>query len=348
MLGAFASGGRGFTTKWTVAGNNANRTITLPLVQSRAEGNLGYNFTVDWGDGNTSTVTSYNDSNASHLYALDGTYVVEIRGQMEGWSFNGAGDFTKFTSIEDWGHTKFKGFKYLRGGFKQCHLVSLPSGGIPASGTGILSEGFYNTFNGCTSLTTIPGDIFRYNTAVSTGGFAYTFNGCTSLTTIPVDIFKYNTAVSNNGFDTAFAGCTSLTTIPVDIFRYNTLLSSNGFYNTFNGCSSLTTIPVNIFRYNILVVSSGFHQTFSNCNKLQLNRNIFFADGEESTRFLNQSPDFARCFQRSSFTGTQGTAPDLWACNYGTGTPVITQCFNGNGNSLTSLDNYASIPANWE
>lgn len=290
MLGAFASGGRGFTTKWTVAGNNANRTITLPLVQSRAEGNLGYNFTVDWGDGNTSTVTSYNDSNASHLYALDGTYVVEIRGKMEGWSFNGAGDFTKFTSIEDWGHTKFKGFKYLRGGFKQCHLVSLPSGGIPASGTGILSEGFYNTFNGCTSLTTIP----------------------------------------------------------VDIFRYNTLLSSNGFYNTFNGCSSLTTIPVNIFRYNILVVSSGFHQTFSNCNKLQLNRNIFFADGEESTRFLNQSPDFARCFQRSSFTGTQGTAPDLWACNYGTGTPVITQCFNGNGNSLTSLDNYASIPANWE
>jgi hypothetical protein len=47
----------------------------------------------------------------------------------------------------------------------------------------------------------------------------------------------------------------------------------------------------------------------------------------------------------SSFTGTQGTAPELWNAAYGTGTPTTTDCFQGQ--STASLTNYASIPAPW-
>jgi hypothetical protein len=121
-----------------------------------------------------------------------------------------------------------------------------------------------------------------------------------------------------------------------------------GFGAAFSGCVSLETIPENLFRYNTAVSMYGFAQTFKDCDKLRLNRNIFYADGEESTRFLDQSPDFTQCFQRDNFTGVQGSAPDLWVCDFGTGTPVTTQCFNGAGNSLTSLDNYSDIPAGWE
>jgi hypothetical protein len=81
---------------------------------------------------------------------------------------------------------------------------------------------------------------------------------------------------------------------------------------------------------------------------LIINPTTFYADGEQSTRFLNKSVSFQNCFFRSSFIGTStGTSPDLWNCNFGTGTPTRTNCFGGAGNSSTSISNYAAIPAQW-
>jgi hypothetical protein len=94
-------------------------------------------------------------------------------------------------------------------------------------------------------------------------------------------------------------------------------------------------------------LATNFSYTFYNCPKAQFNINVFYAIGESGTRFLNKSINFSSCFYRTSFTGTQGTAPDLWLCNFGTGTPTKTGCFGGAGNSLTSLTNYASIPIAW-
>jgi hypothetical protein len=448
----------GFITKWTVSGDATARTITLPLVQNRNEGALAYNCTVDWGDGSAlSTVTSYNDANRIHTYAGNGTYNVEIRGTCEGWSFNNTGDKLKIVGVVYWGDAGgFNGFKYLANAFYGCaNLTSLGVGVILPSGTGIGTNGFntsfgnctslttipvdlfkYNTlvaggafnavFSGCTGLATIPLDLFRYNTAVSSAGFANAFADCTSLTAIPTDLFRYNTSVSTSGFSRTFAGCSSLTSIPTDLFRYNTLAATTSFSNTFNGCTSLssiptdlfryntgvnqfantfnsctslitiptdlfryntavnsfsncftgcnslTTIPTDLFRYNVLV--ADFFQTFSgcsllnsvpaelfryntsctdfrfvfnNCNSLQLLSTIFYNAGEQTTRFLNKSVDFTSSFARSSFSGIQGTAPDLWNCSFGTGTPTTALCFGGTGNSLTSLSNYGAIPVAW-
>lgn len=175
--------------------------------------------------------------------------------------------------------------------------------------------------------------------------FQQTFQGCTGLTSIPVDLFRYNTAVSSSGFYQTFYGCTGLTSLPVDLFRYNTAVSSNGFYGTFLGCTGLTSLPANLFRYNTAVSTNGFYRTFYGCTKLTLNANIFFADGEASTRFLNRVSNFQECFFLTSFSGTQGVAPALWDCNFGTETPVRTDCFQGHSSSTVS--NYASIPAEW-
>ena len=115
----------------------------------------------------------------------------------------------------------------------------------------------------------------------------------------------------------------------------------------FLNCTSLETVPELLFKYNTSVIGNGFYQTFYSCNKLQQNAKIFYDIGESATRFHDQSVNFQQCFYRTSFTGTQGTAPDLWNCDFGTGTPTTTDCWAGAGNSITSLDNYNSIPVAW-
>jgi hypothetical protein len=94
----------------------------------------------------------------------------------------------------------------------------------------------------------------------------------------------------------------------------------------------------------------SFHYVFAECLKAQFNKYIFYAEGEQGTRFLDQSISFEHAFYRSSFSGVQGTAPDLWNCDFGEETgvaPIKSTCFGGDGNNLDSLDNYASIPEDW-
>ena len=72
---------------------------------------------------------------------------------------------------------------------------------------------------------------------------------------------------------------------------------------------------------------------------------MFFRPGEESTRFLNKPVNFTEAMHIGTFAGTQGTAPALWDCSYGTGTPTTTTCFTGQ--TSASVTNYASIPTAW-
>jgi hypothetical protein len=165
------------------------------------------------------------------------------------------------------------------------------------------------------------------------------------MSSIPVDLFRYNTLVTDFGYCFYNGHSQLLASIPVDLFRYNTLVAD--FSYCFYTNILLTSIPTSLFLYNTL--ATNFSYCFYGCPKLQLSTDIFYAPGSgEATRFLNQSVNFSDCFYRTTFTGAQGTAPDLWACSFGTGTPVTTACFGGAGNSLTSLTNYASIPGTWE
>ena len=229
------------------------------------------------------------------------------------------------------------------GTFQNCtRLTSLPAD-LFRYNTAVSTSGFNTTFQNCTGLTSLPADLFRYNTAVSTAGFYSTFYGCAGLTSLPDALFQYNVAVSMFGFNTTFQNCTGLTSLPDALFQYNVAVSMFGFHTTFQNCTGLTSLPADLFRYNIACTS--FNNVFQNCNKLQLRSDIFFPAGGETTRFLNQSVDFTNAMSIGTFTGTQGTAPALWDCTYGTGTPTTTTCFTGH--SLASVTNYASIPTAW-
>lgn len=61
---------------------------------------VGYNYDVDWGDGNTSTSQT---GNASHTYSSGGEYQIIITGTFLGFYFNNGGDKNKIKSIDQWG-----------------------------------------------------------------------------------------------------------------------------------------------------------------------------------------------------------------------------------------------------
>jgi hypothetical protein len=332
-----------------------------------------FDYYVDWGDGSEiENVTS--STSPTHTYPSTGQYEIKITGSFPRLYINdNATHRGKLLKVLSWGDVNFRTFQNA---FFGCNNLSeLPNGSITGADS-VSASAFEQAFRGCSALsiipadmfrlntlvstngfkqafracalTSIPTDLFRYNTAVSTSGFEGTFLACSALTSLPVDLFRYNILVSTAGFATTFFACTSLASVPTDLFRYNPLVSTYGFNNTFNSCTSLASVPTDLFRYNPLVSTYGFNATFKDCNKLKLNKWIFFAPGEENTRFLNKASNFTECFSRTSFTGIQGEAPELWNCDFGTATPIKTSCFAGAGNSLTSLSNYNDIPNDWK
>jgi hypothetical protein len=300
----------GFTTRWTVAGDATARTITLPLAATRTEGALAYDCTVNWGDGSAlSTVTAYNDADRAHTYAADGTYNVEIRGTCEGWSFNNTGDRTKIVSVVNWGEAAaFNGFKYLNQAFYGCsNLASMPSAAIPASGTGVLAQGFAGFARACTSLTSLHGSTFSLHPG------AITFNSVlfdAGVTTLASDLIASN--VNATIFNSAFRAIPAVT-IPDGFLANNTAMQQAEYI--FYACPNLASYGADLLRNNTAL--RFLTQMFGGCPKLQIRSDTFFRPGEEATRFNNISMDFTSIFSRTSFSGSQGSAPTLWECNFG-------------------------------
>jgi len=69
-----------FISVWKTT--EANEKIELPL----HDGGV-YDFTVNWGDGNSDKITEWNAAEKSHSYTSAGEYTVSITGQIEGFSF---------------------------------------------------------------------------------------------------------------------------------------------------------------------------------------------------------------------------------------------------------------------
>ena len=94
--------GKPFISTWQVGGKYAHK-IALPL-----ESDGKYNFTVDWGDGKSDQINSFDQAETSHEYNQAGRYVVQLNGVVNGFSF---GDTTgrrrpscrQIVDISQWG-----------------------------------------------------------------------------------------------------------------------------------------------------------------------------------------------------------------------------------------------------
>jgi len=87
-----------WNTSETYPGSSLNNQIKLPLESSGT-----YNFNITWGDGNNSTITSWNQSEVTHTYSTQGEYTLKINGTIVGFRFNNGGDARKILNIESWG-----------------------------------------------------------------------------------------------------------------------------------------------------------------------------------------------------------------------------------------------------
>jgi hypothetical protein len=322
-----------------------------------------YDFTVDWGDGSSiAQIISWDDTDGTHTYADATPRIITIKGECSALAFGRVWQtgisYVVGDIVIQAGLNASSPVRYI---CKLAHVAGTssqpPTGGswttywdydymaqrtvlsLTGIGNFIGDMGFTCVnFRDCVNLFEINSSISNLKSLTTCIAF---FMG-TSISSIPSGIFDNSLGITS--FQAICHFCTNLTSVPTDLFRYNT--AATIFSAAFNGCSNLLTVPTDLFRYNINATT--FQDIFKGCIKLQLNANIFYGDGEQGTRFLNKTVNFIYCFNRTSFSGTQGIAPDLWNCDFGLGTPTRTGCYGGAGNSLTSLSNYNDIPTNWK
>jgi len=167
---------------------SGGKTITIP-------GTVGSSFTVDWGDGNTTTETG---GTISHTYASGrATSTVSIgaesdSGAFGGLRFNAGGSATDLLEIQQWGSIDFinlyKGFS----GCSSMQITATDSPNLLLSGIGsstTLQEIFFN----CTALT---GNSYMSNWDVSNVvTFLYSFKNCTNFN---VDISSWDMSNVSN------------------------------------------------------------------------------------------------------------------------------------------------------
>jgi len=171
------------TTK-TASGSSASTQVKLPL--QNIEG--VYNFTVNWGDGNSNVITVWNQAETTHTYSSSGIYTITINGICKGFRFVGTGDRLKILSVQSWG-----GLNLGNSGsyFTGCTNLNLISVSDVLDLTGTLS--LIAIFDSCSSLIAVN-KMNEWNTSAVTN-MSYMFNLATSFNQ---NIGSWNTANVTN------------------------------------------------------------------------------------------------------------------------------------------------------
>jgi surface protein len=251
-------------------------------LQSALPDGQTYDFTVNWGDGNSysySGTTPSTDSNLIHPYSSGGIYQISISGKCGGYSNNNTGDKDKITSVDQWGDV---GFDYLEYAFDGCsNLTSIESEFADMSNITSL-VGFIqrcplltniNVSNwdvsNCTDISNFANqalilpalNVANWNVANVTniGGFIAT---CREITVIEVSSWN----VSNVTYSGYFAfGAIKLTTCNTN--SWNTSSITNCTF-MFDGCVELTSsFDANLW-WDRLIPIATFSNCFRNCTKI--------------------------------------------------------------------------------
>ena len=263
-----------FMSTWdttnTSPGSSASNQIHLPLELTGT-----YNFTVDWGDGNTDLITVWNQTETTHTYAIPGVYNLSIIGTIQGFNFYYGQDELKLLSI-----STFETLQLGNSGryFFGCTNLDLSSvtDVLDLTGTISCNAMFYQ----CTSLTTIGNvsswDVSNINDMSYMFGES-TFNDNINSWDVSSVIYLNNMFDTNTVFNQSLnswnvSGVTDMSSM----FFYSTSFNGNitswntsnvttmgGMFNNatnFNqNISSWNTSSV-IYMGNMFAVASSFNQ----------------------------------------------------------------------------------------
>ena len=136
-------------TENTSSGSSLNTQFMMPLVSGGS-----YNATVNWGDGSSDTITSYNQQEVTHTYSSAGQYEISIEGTLQGWQFNNAGDRLKMLDVKQWGVLNLSTDRAFNG----CSNLNASATDAPTVSTTSLER----MFGDCTNFN---GAIGNWNTS---------------------------------------------------------------------------------------------------------------------------------------------------------------------------------------
>jgi surface protein/parallel beta-helix repeat protein len=267
-----------FSATWdttaTSPGSTNSSQIGLPL-----ESGGTYNFVVNWGDGNSDTITTWNDPKINHTYSSPGVYTINITGTITGFRFNNAGDKLKIGNISSWGVLNVgNNTSYFYG----CsNLNSTATDSLDLTGTTTLVYMF-------ASATSFNGNISNWNTS-KVNSMQGMFLGATSFNSNISNWNTGNVTTMSNMFSSATSfnqnlsnWNTSSVTNMADMFAGATIFNGNiSNWDTskvtymmlmFQGASSFNQ---DISSWNVgnvttmqqmFFVASSFNQNLSNWN----------------------------------------------------------------------------------
>ena len=366
------------------AGDAIELPYYLKWYDGENENPATFDFTVDWGDGSTDSITNSDIATKSiHQYTTAGERRITITGTFESIasyneSYEGRQGYDKLIRVEQWGVTGLKTI-YLTGlnnltqlatptesSFKDLTAVMFAASGIQKIPDKMFFNCtkltiFENTFYDCTNLQTI-GD-YAFSGCSSVESFGNAFNGCTNLQTIGDYAFENCTSITS--FENVFEDCTNLQTIGDYVFSGCTKVESFDFMfylyyknlttigdGVFANCSNAKSFN-NCFSYceNLTTIGDG---VFANCSNVKSFNNCFrhcynlTTIGENIFEGCTNVEDYGHTF--SGCGKISGKAPELWLLGTNSeendyqGNPDGLNCFAG----CRSLDNYDEIPDYWK
>lgn len=122
LIHFFVSAQTEFITTWKTdnPGSSADNQITVPIFTGET-----YNYTVDWGDGNSDTNVT---GSITHTYNVPGIYQVSIEGTFPRIYFNESGDKDKILNIKQWGNIQWTS---MESAFAGCTNISVGAADAP-------------------------------------------------------------------------------------------------------------------------------------------------------------------------------------------------------------------------
>jgi hypothetical protein len=237
---------------------DGDKTFTLPAESVATDNDI----VITWGDGTESglegAAAELGAIGLTHEYPAAGIYNVWVEGKMQNIQYNNIINPDDLLLIAEWGTgDMLTAPSTMNGAFYGCSQMDFSSSARNTNrpDTSAVTD-WENAFRDCSSITgTFPSFDF---TAATT--FSSTWNGCSSLASIPaIFVADGNQTQNVTNFKKTWHSCSSLTSFPL----INTS-SGTDFSNAWQGCSSINgTFPS-------INTSSGtnFSGTWGSCSSL--------------------------------------------------------------------------------
>ena len=321
----------------TTNAGSASNTVVIPTSSTGT-----YGCTVDWGDGTTSNISTYNDPSWTHVYGSTGTYNIKIYGTFNGIVFDALGDKLKILSVSKWG-CNFRLGTTQGTYYDGCaNLTVTATDALILNGTTSLAS----CFTSCTSLSNVPNinlwDVSNVTSLASIFSGAALFNqslnswntgNVSAMNSVFSNATAYNQSLSN-------WNVSNVTTMN-SMFRgttYNQSLSSwnvskvENFGSTFSRSSSGAGANPSISGWNTSSATnmSGFAQNNTTFNQTSISSFV-------TSSVTNMS---------SMFNGATSANPDVHTWNIGALTNATTM-FTSSGFTETNYNLLLDSGVGW-